>query len=280
MEENKHSYKISKNETVSLAVYNVGFESCEKGYQWGAGVRDHYLIHHVLSGKGQYITENSMFSIKAGDTFLIYPFTEIVYKADENDPWEYYWIGFSGSDAEALLDLTDFSKQNPVISTDFGEKLKNEILNTCKAYGQEDFNAIRMTGGLYNILSIIVENSNKAKNRQESSRYYAQKAGEYIAHNYAQLITVEDIASYVGVSRSHLFRVFKKHYSASPKEFLSKYRIRKSCNLLKETSLSIGAIANSVGFEDSLYFSRVFKRVKGITPTEYMISKMGLVGKE
>ena len=47
----KNSYKVNKKELVSLSVYNVGFQKCEPLYQWGPGIRDHYLIHHILSGK-------------------------------------------------------------------------------------------------------------------------------------------------------------------------------------------------------------------------------------
>ena len=50
----KNSYKVNKKELVSLSVYNVGFQKCEPLYQWGPGIRDHYLIHHILSGKGYY----------------------------------------------------------------------------------------------------------------------------------------------------------------------------------------------------------------------------------
>ena len=50
----KNSYKVKEKETVSLSVYNVGFQKCEPRYQWGPGVRDHYLIHYIVSGKGIY----------------------------------------------------------------------------------------------------------------------------------------------------------------------------------------------------------------------------------
>lgn len=69
-------------------------------------------------------------------------------------------------------------------------------------------------------------------------------------------MTVEDVADYVGISRSHLFRSFQTYMNCSPKEFLSQYRIKQACRLLKETDLSVSAIAYSVGFENNLYFQR------------------------
>ena len=51
----KHSYKTGENLLNSLSVYNVGYQKCEPDYQWGPGVRDHYCIHHILSGSGIYL---------------------------------------------------------------------------------------------------------------------------------------------------------------------------------------------------------------------------------
>ena len=57
----------------------------------------------------------------------------------------------------------------------------------------------------------------------------------------------------------------------SPKEYLTEYRIKQACRLLKETDLSISAIAYSVGFENNLYFSKAFKKQKGLSPSEYRV---------
>ena len=81
---------------MSLSVYNVGFQKCESLHQWGPGMRDHYLIHYVLSGKGYYQTEGKIFPLYPGDVFLVYPYVEVTYYADKKEPWEYYWAGFAG----------------------------------------------------------------------------------------------------------------------------------------------------------------------------------------
>ena len=64
----KNSYKVNKKELVSLSVYNVGFQKCEPLYQWGPGIRDHYLIHHILSGKGYYSVGGKVYALSTGDT--------------------------------------------------------------------------------------------------------------------------------------------------------------------------------------------------------------------
>ena len=104
---------------------------------------------------------------------------------------------------------------------------------------------------------------------QNSANSYVQKGIEYISSNYSYAITVEDIAGYVGVSRSHLFRSFEAVLGLSPKEYLTDFRMKQACYLLEHSSLSITAIANSLGFDNSLYFSKTFHRQKGMSPKEY-----------
>ena len=108
----KNSYKATEKELVSLSVYNVGFQKCDSLYQWGPGVRDHYLIHYIMNGKGVYCVNNQTYHLSAGDCFLVYPNTEVVYYADNEDPWEYAWVGFTGSDAAMILQATDFSQKS------------------------------------------------------------------------------------------------------------------------------------------------------------------------
>ena len=91
---------------------------------------------------------------------------------------------------------------------------------------------------------------------------------------------MEDIAYYVGISRSHLFRSFQHYMSRSPKEYLTEYRIKQACHLLRETDLSVSAIAYSVGFENNLYFSKAFRKQKGLSPSEYRKEKAKMTGEK
>ena len=75
----KNSYKATAKELVSLSVYNVGYQLCDAGYQWGPGIRDHYLIHYIISGKGTNEAHHEVHSLSAGDAFLVYPNTEVIH---------------------------------------------------------------------------------------------------------------------------------------------------------------------------------------------------------
>jgi len=269
LEPSKSSYKVKDKELVSLSVYNVGYQKCEPLYQWGPGIRDHYLIHYIISGSGTYVAAGHEYHLNAGDCFLAYPNTEISYYADSDNPWEYAWIGFNGSDAGLILNSTSFTQNTPyILSTVHGEQISDHILHIYEARGNSFSKAILMTGRLYELLALLVEDSKK-ESLPSTSQLYVQKAIEYIDANYSYPITIEDIAAFVGISRSQLFRCFEIVLNKSPKEYLSDFRIKQACQLLVESNHSITSIANSLGFDNSLYFSKAFKKAKNMSPSQY-----------
>lgn len=281
----KNQYKVDDKRLVSLSVYNVGYQHCAPLHQWGPGVRDHYLIHYIVSGYGTYTVGGTVYRLGPGDAFLIWPDTGITYCADADDPWEYYWVGFSGSDAPAMLAATAFTKECPLIhgseapdssrATAQGAKdpglssLQKHIRRIYDARGNTYEAAVRMAGELYLTLAGLIHSADKAEARQPGDFVYVQKAIDYIATNYSYPLTVDSVAAYVGISRSQLFREFKKYTGISPKEYLTDIRIKKACTLLKGTSLSVTEVAYSVGYDDPLYFSKVFSKAKGLSPTHY-----------
>ena len=265
----KHSMKLERR-TASLYVQNTGCQQCPPGYGWGPGVRGHFLLHHVLRGKGSYVCRDRQFSLSGGDTFLIYPNTPIQYCADGQEPWEYVWVGFSGLDAERYVEQTDFSPDSPVFyGRDSGQlrALLEAVYTSC---GPSSWESLTMTARLYELLAYLERTScrqrdHKAKNGPDC----AQLAAEYIVNHYEEPITVEGLAAYASVSHSSLYRRFIKRFQISPKRFLLEYRIQRACALLEEGRCSIQEISNSVGFEDPFYFSRAFKEVKGVSPRQY-----------
>lgn len=267
----KHSYKMGENLLNSLSVYNVGYQKCEPKYQWGPGVRDHYCIHHILSGSGYYSTGKVSRRLCAGDTFILYPGVELQYQADENEPWEYAWAGFMGTDAASIIRNTGFDKETPYILKGKipEEKIREGLERIYLEKGNTYEAAVAMTGELYSLLAVFMHYSDREEHGKDIQLGYVEKAESYIGTNYSYPVTVEDVAAYVGISRSHLFRSFQNYMGKSPKEYLTEYRIKQACHLLKETDLSVSAIAYSVGFGNNLYFSKAFKKQKGIGPSEY-----------
>ncbi len=225
----------------------------------------------MTSGQGSFKIDGQEFVLHAGDLFLIPPGHLAAYQADAQNPWEYYWVGFNGTEASRLIHLTPFEKDSPVIcggSTD-PERLKRRLLHIYRSSGSMPENDVRMVGYLYLFLAEIIQGK-PVSALESSGAAHLKKALKYIQYNYASPISVDHIAEYVGVSRSHLYRIFNRQIGLSPSEFLQKYRMNEACSLLRKKGLTIWEVAHSVGFSDALYFSRVFKKVKGVSPSHFI----------
>lgn len=269
MEPLKISFHGSKEETMSIRVFNVGYEQCRQSYQWGPGQKDIYLLHYVVSGRGTYRVNEMEYQLGEGELFLIYPGVEISYQADKDEPWTYYWVGFQGNDARVILDLTDLNKEQPVMKTELKEEVQDKIMRIYQARGSGNENKIEMSGYLMILLSRLIKLSVHKKEALGRYHNYVKTALEYIEYNYGNPITVAEVADYIGISRSHLFRAFEEEFSRSPVRFIQEYKMQRACSLLSKSELSIAAVAYSVGYEDSLYFSRVFHKIMGESPSEY-----------
>ncbi len=258
-------------ENVGLNVYNSGHQQCSGGHLWGPAVRSFYLIHLVTSGKGYYTIGGVTYTLTAGSAFIIYPQTLVSYWADENDPWEYCWVGFNGADAMRLVELTAFEQDNPVISFNRcdTETIKESFLNIYKNFETSAQQETMTVSKLFEAFSLMIKAAPKKQPESSSARVYIKNAIKFIQRNFSNPIDVSDIANHVGLSRSHLYRIFMQNLSLSPNEYLTQFRINQACILLRTSGLSIGEIAGSVGFDDQLYFSRVFKKIKGVPPSHY-----------
>ena len=93
----KQSFKQNYTNNIELSIFNCGIERCAPSKTWGPGIRDHYLIHLVLSGKGEFEVGGRTWQVSTGDLFFARPSQLIRYTADEQYPWEYSWVGFNGA---------------------------------------------------------------------------------------------------------------------------------------------------------------------------------------
>ena len=263
----KHAVRSRADGSVSLSVTYSGHQKCEASHRWGKGVRQQYILHMIVSGRGTYTTPEGSFSPGPGDIFLIRPFTEIEYAADSDDPWEYYWVNFTGTDAEVILNRTDFTPRSPVMHCQ-GSEIADamEDIFKCGSGSNED---LELTGRLYILLSLLVKASVGRNQSDSAGKSCVKAAMDYISINYPLPLSVEDIAEAAGVSRTTLFRTFKAELGIPPADYLIEYRIGQAKKLLSATDISINAAARSAGYEDSLYFSRAFRKITGMSPTEY-----------
>lgn len=273
MDSQRYQFRDALKENAGLSVYNAGYEQCESNHSWGPALRDHYIIHFVVSGSGILCCNQQERVVRAGELFIIFPTQVASYRADGNDPWRYNWVGFNGTDARRLVKLTGLSRGQPVLRSDDPERTSTLLRRIADAGDNTAAADAEMAGCLYLFLAHLIR-MNQHNAGANPRQTYVSGALRYIQYNYANDIGVTDIAQYVGISRSQLYRAFLQDFGVSPHGYLQTYRINEACSLLHDPAYSVAEVAGSVGFNDPLYFSRVFKSIKGVTPSEYQKSKM------
>lgn len=237
-------------------------------HKWGPGVRDVYALHYIMSGKGVLETGGKYFQLCAGESFIIFPQTEVYYYPDPDDPWEYVWNEFKGDEVPQLLAMTELTLDKPVV--------KNAPASLYSYYhlvwnGEaKPFEQIRSDARLRLLLSYYIQYYPKEAAVPVTD--YVWLAKQYIEHNYwRSSLMVADIVKAVKIERSYLFRLFKEATGMSISGYITAYRIQRACELLKSSNLSVKSVAYSVGYHDQLYFSKVFKKATSYTPSEYMM---------
>lgn len=249
-----------------LTIYYCGKETCEPKHFFGPAIRQHYLLHIVLEGKGQYLAGDHQFQVKKGEGFLIRPEEVTYYEADETEPWEYAWAAFGGMEGERLLQEYGLTDDHYLCSFGGGSQWAVWILKLVAAFEERGDNQNEMAGYLYLLFSKMSPYKDTETNYM---RGYMIKAEAYIHNNYSYPIRISDIAGYVGVERTYLYKIFMKYKQTSPKKYLTVYRIMAARGLLEHTNLSVTEIGLSCGFNDSSMFCRKFQELTEISPLQY-----------
>lgn len=256
---------------IDLNVTCCGTEACEKGHSFGPAIRDYYLIHYVLKGKGKFEVGGKTYYLEQGMGFLIEPEILTYYKANNEEPWEYVWIGFRGSKAKQYMNNINITTENPIFKiNDRGalEKIVDEMLSCLELnIGRE----LLLQSCLYRVIYILTKefSLNECIEEKVGAEKYVEEGVNFIVNNYSRNININDVTKFLNINRTYLHRLFKKYVNMSPQQFLMNYRIDRSCELLKNNSLSIGDVARSVGYYDVLLFSKTFKKYVGKSPSRY-----------
>ena len=250
-------------------VINIGYEQCSKGYGYGPHIRPYNLIHFITKGEGRLDINGISFSLKSGDAFIIPAEQVSYYQADSYNPWEYYWIGFTGTGADnffsELLNATDehFTIRNIDTSLYAKEIAKCKYLDTVNAANHYMAGSI-----LFKICSLLAEDvlSSSIKNHKLT---IPQQVKFYLDAKYTEKIALNELADLFHIHPNYLTRAFKAEYNITPKQYLLNLKLTKATQLLSTTDMPINAIASSLGYEDQLSFSKAFHERFGISPSRY-----------
>ena len=268
---NLQDYIFSNDFTrnIDAMIYTCGYENCAPGHSYGPVMRNGYLFHYILSGCGIYKARGKIFHLKEGDAFLICPEELIYYEADRKQPWSYTWIGMQGIKVKGYLERTSLLK-SLVFHYDQDDRMRLCHEKMFEADQIKNNKDLIMNSIMYEYLFLLARKfpgGLPEENKKKAG--YVDEALKYIESAYCDPITVQDIADRLNINRSYLSRLFRTITGISIQDYLLDYRIRQACILLKNSDLSIRTIAHSVSYMDALYFSRLFHRKKGMTPSEY-----------
>lgn len=270
-------FSVLNKEGYDLIVYQCGMEKCKPSHSYGPAVRDHFLIHFISEGQGTFYIDGKSYRLGKNEGFLICPGIVTYYEADIDNPWVYSWVGFKGLKAENYLEMANLNRENPIFKHKEGYTLQFCLENMGKASSLRFGRELRLQGLLGIFLSELIElaerNDIHGLNQAEA---YIKKAVQFIEANYSRDITIDNISKYVGLNRNYFSSLFKEKIKISPQQYLINYRINKACELMTNEALSISDISRSVGYNDPLGFSKIFKRVKGCSPRDYRDSNIKL----
>lgn len=227
----------------------VGEEKCKSSHSFGPYIREYYIIHVCLSGKGVLHDRFGTHKISAGELFIIRQGESTVYTADKEEPWHYVWIAFEGEQSNKFN--TDRSVYPcPIeISRRLPELIKKDERSPY-AYTALIYELI------YNLFS-----------KKEPSDKLSE-IRSFIDYNYMQDINVDKITKLFGFERSYLYRIFKERYGVGVKEYILEVRTARAKQFLRDGH-TVSETAYLVGYRDEFNFSRAFKERVGISPTEY-----------
>ncbi|EOU1603085.1 AraC family transcriptional regulator [Clostridium perfringens] len=265
-------WKKYVKENFEMNVDECGIEQGIPGLGYNYEVLKDIVIHYVTKGYGTFKFNGKVYNLKKGDIFILLKGMQVEYVASIDDPWEYYWIGFSGSNANEYLNRTSITN-SCVANCEENSKIPQIILNMCeisKTYNPSRSDDILLLKELYSLLYALIEEFPKPFEYKDKELHtYIQDALNFINSNYMHSITVQEIADYVNLSRSYLYKMFIKNLGISPQRYLINLRMYKATLLLKGTKLPIGEVASSVGYSDSLLFSKTFSKHFSMSPLNY-----------
>lgn len=285
---------MSKKSKGTLFQFNIGFvrnpanygpinlyQVGEVGMEQGGEVDYHKQICHeisyIVSGEGDFFTENTKLSVKKGDIHLVSKNTMHKIVSSSSRKLRYIYIGFDFNDNCAkseMSELIEFYKNVPVkIKSDFGEIRMLLDMLVSELYSNSKYKQIVIENMLmqtliyvYRLFSCNDGSVNKNKVIVGQTIYGILK---YIDRHIYEIQELRDITKNLSFNESYVSHLFKQKTGVPIMEYVRDRKIEVSLDLLKEQKMSVTAIADILGYGSSQAFNKAFKKKIGCSPTEY-----------
>ena len=242
---------------------------------------DVFTVCYVNEGSGSVKVKHSSKHIESGDFFVCFPENGTSVSNTGENCLNITWVSFSGYLIENYLHRAGISSLHPSFTDEegyIGEKMSHLYATSLKMPNRY----CKMVADMYNIFAYLIDSSAQRTFVDENmnAEFYALSAIDYVERTCGEGLTVEELAEKMQLSRKDLDKVFSSVLNISPKKYIISVRIDRACNALRKTSESIAEIAEAVGYANQFYFAKEFKRLTGMTPSQYRNSKEQVFIKE
>ena len=236
----------------------------------GIHYHNDYELYYLISGKTNYFIEDQIFRVTPGN--FVFVSKGVIHKTDSEDCTdnERFLLAFDDSilTEDAIKHIGELSEEKliyiPANQLYIFEDIFSKIEEESKSGSRELINLY-----ILEMLALLCRHMQKRKNPDDEANEIIHAVSEYINRNFQKDLSLKNLSKTFALSESHLSRRFKAVTGMGLCEYITFVRIHNGAKLLKETDLPLTEIAASCGFNDSNYFSSVFKKIKGTTPYKY-----------
>lgn len=265
--------KIQKMEFInSLFVTDIGYyPNARYHFRERQNGADENILIYALKGCGTIKLNGINHQIKENQYFIIPEAVPHLYKADKENPWSIYWVHYTGRQKDILKDISGrvmTISPSPVSRINDRVQLFDEIIeNLSLGYSHDNLSYSSIC--LLHLLGSFKYLNQFRKINYSTEKDIVKKSILFMKRNIHRGMTLKEIAAHVDLSASHFSRLFNQRTRHSPLDYFIHLKVQYACQLLDLTNLRIFQVSKEIGYDDSYYFSRIFKKIMGISPAKY-----------
>jgi len=202
---------------------------------------------------------------------FIPPGTPHIYRSDPDNPWSVFWIHFGGKQTELVLQSLGLNADKSLLYVPDIQMMRKAFENVyaCLNYHYSDAGLLAMTAELMRLLSTIKLHQGHLLPQRQQAENRVVATLEFMEQHLDISLSLDELAAHAALSAPYFSKLFKARTNQSPTAYFIQLKIRKSCELLDFTDMTVQAVAQQLGYDDPYYFSRAFKRVMGMSPSKY-----------
>ena len=231
---------------------------------------DHLLII-CLDGHGKVRYQEQAQVLRAGQALLLPKGMSHNYQSDNKKPWTIFWVHMDGHLAEQFTSMMFANDEANLIfevSNMTEVLLEFEQLLACRQATYQFNNFVLASNILRKIFSYFIS-QNQVLLTSDQSQINLQIIDGFLEKNIDSQVTLEEMAEVSGLSKFHFAKKFQKQTGLSPVRYFLELKIKHACELIDRTQLTIKEVSSRLGYDDPYYFSRLFKKIMGISPKQY-----------